>query len=47
MRLLSFREYTKEEELSALVAWRMVYSIMQVMAEERSNIEAIPCKASL
>ena len=35
-----------KEELSALVGWRMVYSIMQVLAAEGSTIGEVPRKAS-
>ena len=36
----------RKEKLSALVGWRMVYSIMQVLAAEGSTIGEIPCKTS-
>ena len=35
-----------EEQLSALVRWSMAYSIMQVLAEEGSMMEEVPCNAS-
>ena len=37
----------RKEELSALVGWRMVYSIMQVVAAEGSTIGEVSRKASL
>ena len=36
----------RKEELSALLGWRMVYSIMQVLAAEGSTIGEVPRKAS-
>ena len=36
----------RKDELSALLGWRMVYSIMQVLAAEGSTIGEVPCKAS-
>ena len=36
----------RKEELSALVGWRMVYSIMQLLAAEGSTIGEVPRKAS-
>ena len=36
----------RKEELSALVGWRMVYSIMQVLAAEGSTIGEVSRKAS-
>ena len=36
----------RKEELSVLVGWCMLYSIMQMPAEEGSTIEEIPRKAS-
>ena len=36
----------RKEELSALVGWRMVYSIMQVLAAEGSTMGVVPRKAS-
>ena len=35
----------RKEELSTLVGWRMVYSIMQVLAAEGSTIGEVPRKA--
>ena len=35
----------RKEELSALVGWRMVYSIMRVLAAEGSTMEEVPRKA--
>ena len=37
----------RKEKLSALLGWRMVYSIMQVLAAERSMIGEVPRKAAL
>ena len=37
----------RKDELSAPVGWRMVYSIMQVLAAEESTIEEVPRKVSL
>ena len=36
----------RKEELSALLGWRMVYSIMQVLAAEGSTIGEVPRKAA-
>ena len=36
----------RKEELSALIGWRMIYSIMQVLAAEGSTIGEVPHKAS-
>ena len=36
----------RKEELSALLGWRMVYSTMQVLAEEGLTIGEVPRKAS-
>ena len=37
---------SRKEELSALVGWRMVYSILQVLSAEGSMIEEVPRKVS-
>ena len=36
----------RKEELSALLGWRMVYSIMQVLVVEGSTIGEVPRKSS-
>ena len=36
----------RKEEMSALVGWRMVYSIMQVLAAEGSTIGDVSRRAS-